>query len=305
MNLSKISALFRIKPKDFDALNYGQRAEIAEKIDKSDDILKSLMVFGSLPILKKISKMGKMKTITDGNIRVHCPVEHLNCVKHVIFVLKYCMKQMPMQHSRPIVVYLFPTDIKKRFGRGMVTPAMVNSAVAGWDYIIIYREEELLKVLMHEYIHFSRNDNFTGLSALSNRLQKRFPIDNRNSGILYNECWTETMATILYNRFLSDKLNIPFEELIEGEKRHSAQQVNKMLSMQNMTFNDFFNGKKQFKENTSAASYYIFKCWNLHNLDYFMANSRKPKLLGKIYETPLDISDVKWTGLSARMTQKM
>ena len=132
------------------------------------------------------------------------------------------------------------------------------------DYIVIYRMEELKKVLIHELIHLY---NLHGFMSPSNIEINNF-IKSTNPRFSIFEAYTETLAVLIYTYYYSKKNNEDFERLINEQLNFSFLQSAKILYNQKI-FNINNLGKKRINETTNATSYFILKCAILNNLNLY------------------------------------
>jgi hypothetical protein len=136
--------------------------------------------------------------------------------------------------------------------------------------IVIWRMEEIYKVLLHELIHYTGID----FSNKSDEMKKIFD-DNFNILGFDNvfESYTETLAVILNSVVISELLNISFDKIITYEIKFSLFQVAKICVFFGIKdFEDLFNKniKSKFIQSTSVCSYYIVKTLLLLNLNKFL-----------------------------------
>jgi hypothetical protein len=164
----------------------------------------------------------------------------------------------------------------------------VNTAVTNGQDIIIYREQELLKSVFHELIHFHQLDFRTippnSEKVILDYLKKTHNIAPNNEYLLY-ECITESLANILNNIYSRDtrnsNLNLKhFKANFIDELLFSTFQVAKILRICNynswaefalLDSNSFakHNTAKQFKQDSCVFSYYILKLYILLNIDEY------------------------------------
>jgi hypothetical protein len=88
---------------------------------------------------------------------------------------------------------------KKRMGKSTIGPMHVNSGFTSQDeYIFVYRNEEINKVLLHELIHYYKYDCVDiDLDNLGNAICKSFNIQS-SVPVRLNESVTESLTTIIY-----------------------------------------------------------------------------------------------------------
>ena len=206
-----------------------------------------------------------------------------NIVKRILFFNNFLnIDKLPSKFI------IFLTDKKKEIDDNLLLhmhfkTINVNTAVTNGQDIIIYREQELLKSIFHELIHFHNLDFRNIPNNIIQYLIKTHNIKSDNDYLLY-ECVTETMANILNNIFLSSNIK-EFIYNLENELLFSTLQVVKILKICGYkNWNEFSNldkidihsnklnnsnPKKQFKQDSCIMSYYILKYYIMMNLDIY------------------------------------
>lgn len=162
-----------------------------------------------------------------------------------------------------------------------LTSNNVNSGLNYGNNIIIFRKEELLKLLVHEIIHALDIDIKYENIKDKNKLLNKFCINKTN--VLINESYVETWATIinvflilyekktlnfdLFNTYLKDELQFG---LYQSSKLCKFYNINKFESIYkiNNTCNINMN------DNVNIFSYHIIKTVNLNNLKIFIEEFR-------------------------------
>lgn len=129
-------------------------------------------------------------------------------------------------------------------------------------HIVIYRQEECLKVLIHEMIHANHIDKHLRESKMS----KKFCV---NYEVLLNETFTETYANLLNIFFINIRLNGTKKDLnvlYENEVKYSIYIYSKILDYYKITsVYDFIKSKKDnkcktiFPQKTNVMAYYLLK----------------------------------------------
>ena len=116
--------------------------------------------------------------------------------------------------------------------------------------IVIYRQEELYKVLTHELLHFF------DVIPFSYELQSMYEniFTSLKNTINVNEGLVEVNALILNCYIVSKLKKLNFNELLQSEYKFSEKQISKLLYQQNVSFNDIINDDFVWKENTNAFS---------------------------------------------------
>ena len=124
-----------------------------------------------------------------------------NIIKRVLF-----MNYLLNNNNLPSRIDIYLTKFKKIIDyseNSTISSDSVNSAVTDGQDIVIFREEEALKCLMHELIHFHRLDkklyNFSLDNMEVNILMRRLKISH-NIDLDYNhrltEAYTECLASL-------------------------------------------------------------------------------------------------------------
>jgi len=136
-------------------------------------------------------------------------------------------------------------------------------------FVNIWRKEELIKVLVHELIHFHGFD-FNHMDHDYNKLQQ--VIDSKinvNGTDRCNESYTESLAILIYLCIMSKLLNIPFDTLFAMELKFLLFQVCKTIKyFKGSSIRDMF--RITFLQNTSVRSYFIIKLIILINFNRFV-----------------------------------
>lgn len=192
-------------------------------------------------------------------------------------------------------IIIFLTNLRKRFPSSFndeITEDNVNSGVTFFDkkhdHILIYRREEIFKVLLHELIHLYRLDFHSYDSKYDERVlatrkfclhQTNIPHNMANPLAMY-EGFTDTIACIgniiAYVLFQNNKTSLSqnalkqkIQELIQKEKRHYMEQASRILA--------FYRHRECVPENTHIFSYFFIKAYlfdNLQQLDKMMKENK-------------------------------
>lgn len=140
--------------------------------------------------------------------------------------------------------------------------------------INIWRNEELLKVLVHELLHcFHIDYEFFENDIIHNKIEyiikKKYKI---YENININESYIECLASYFNILFYIEENGGKFDELYKKELNFSLNQTYKILD--HYLINDFKNFSK-FKQKTSVFSYYIVKTALFNNLSNFLKFIKK------------------------------
>ena len=136
-------------------------------------------------------------------------------------------------------------------------------------FVNIWRKEELIKVLVHELIHFHGFD-FNHMDHNYDKLQNTIDTQINVNGIdRCNESYTESLAILIYLCVMSKLLNISFDVLFIMELKFLLFQVCKTIKyFKGSSIRDMF--RITFLQNTSVRSYFIIKLIILVNFDRFV-----------------------------------
>ena len=191
------------------------------------------------------------------------------------------------------IVHFYMTNQKKKFPKNKNTllgPNESNSGVTFSNFvesgeITIYRNEECLKVLIHELIHANFIDK--ELIFINEKLEKQFnSYFCTNYEILLNEAFTEAMATILNLFYIHITLKLNKKELDKmfiNELKYSIYIYSKIMIYYNIdNLNKIFNKNRDknlcksiFPQKTNIIAYYVFKPLILLNLNLFASMYEK------------------------------
>jgi hypothetical protein len=172
--------------------------------------------------------------------------------------------------------FLF-TDVKKTLPpkNELIGQDTLNTGYTIDNLIVVYREEEWLKVFIHECMHLFEYDGI--LRDKSELLYSLFPV---NKNILLNESYSEIWARILNCCMISVVNDIPVKILLKKESEFSKKQMIKILNHMNLTYNDLFNPTIVFHEKTNAFAYIVLGAILMNRPYEFMQWC-------KIHNTPL------------------
>jgi hypothetical protein len=250
---------------------------------------------------KKIDNLVYMFMYEKSLVKYHNKLENIGneIIKRILFFNEFLnIDKLPNKFI------IFLTDKKKEIDDYVIShihfkTINVNTAVTNGQDIIIYREQELLKSIFHELIHFHNLDFRNIPDTIIQYLIKTHNIKSDNEYLLY-ECVTETLANILNNIFLSSNIK-EFINNLQTEILFSTFQVAKILNIckykswdefsnldnsrvnMQMTHNKMINNNnsnphKHFKQDSCIMSYYILKYYIMMNLDIYFKTCLDTKL---------------------------
>ena len=204
-------------------------------------------------------------------------------IKDICLIIKTLKILFNRQNFHQHLTY-FSLSQKKEFpfknaGKIHLGPHECNSGLTyiNLGHIVIYRQEEFLKVLIHEMIHANHIDQH----LMNSNITKKFCV---NYDVLLNETFTETLANLLNIFFINIFLNGTKKNLnvlYENEVKYSIYIYSKILDYYKITsVYDFIKSKKDntcktiFPQKTNVMAYYLLKnILLIRNLD-FSSHSR-------------------------------
>lgn len=250
-----------------------------QKADKTDINIYDKYVTHIIAIIELICKLSISKN--------KCSRDGINIT---VFLTPY---KKEINYSKPFI--LGPSHANSGFCYGCISRGE----------IVIYREEEFVKVIIHELLHNFGIDiyiwNF--IKNVYNHSEKEYNLYNKfishfnlNKNIndeLYDiglqECYIEFFAEFLnvalfsynhsitcspYNNNMFSIYINNFETLMEYEKIHSLMQFVKILKYNNISLSDISSDIKKkynnYHETTHVFSYYLIKCLLIFDYDSFL-----------------------------------
>ena len=177
--------------------------------------------------------------------------------------------------SYPATLFLYLTPFKKMLPeQGTIIEELHANTAYTWkckpkNKIIVFRQEEWFKVLIHESFHFFNFEHFKNADETS--LKHCFPLYvPLYIGEAYGEFWARVLNCFYCAYFMdkqlsrkSDILN-HFYRFMYMETMFSCYQAAKVLKHINLTYEDLYSKtkeaierRKQYKEKTNVFCYYI------------------------------------------------
>lgn len=220
----------------------------------------------------------KTQYVYKNNIIYHmspnCVTKIPDLIQHM-FTIICIMKNLCKRERFQQIVFYYECDLPKIFPSkaGLISMDNINSAVtmvSEWKNgnIILYRKEEILKVLIHELIH----SNLSDWNLIISRHPKKYIFNKlfcTNYTIQINEAYTESMATMIYiyyknivNKGRLRELNIAFERELKYSNYICSKIFNhyKLNSIYDiMKKDDTGKCKAVFLQDSNLFSYYILK----------------------------------------------
>ena len=199
----------------------------------------------------------------------------------------------PTHCAQELNIFCFLTPFKKHLPKNqnnILSPEHCNSAVTTScikkGEICIYREEEFLKVLIHESFHIFGLD-FSNLPTqkINKSIKKIFPIESEfNIFEAYSETWASILNALFCAYSFLDKNEgeedfILYAEIcVQCEQIFSLFQCSKVLNFMGIEYKNLFERdvlsynmrKYLYREKTNVFSYYIIRSIIMFNLYKFL-----------------------------------
>jgi hypothetical protein len=181
--------------------------------------------------------------------------------QHHIFNIVNWISKYSKPKKLDLFIFLTPFNKIIKYKGQLLTRNEINSGVCYKykNWVQIFRSEELLKVLIHELLHYYDLD-INNTEWVDNIL----PINLPCNSLLLNEAITEAMAVILHTHYFCEVTKQDFKLLIKQEITYSKKMHDIILYHYNVkTFNDIFN----ICQYTNVISYYIIKYILIEDID--------------------------------------
>ena len=201
------------------------------------------------------------------------------------------------------IIKYFDTNNKKTFpktGNTILSPNEINSGLTILSHehngeIILYRKEEVFKVLIHELIHANAVDHKLIFSSNVKDFSNNFCV---NYIVLLNEAYTEASANILNLFFINiinhvkskvdlDKSKVDLDKMFNEELNYSSYIYSKIMNYYGLkSINDIIKKDNKcsvyFPQKTNVFSYYFLKFILLLHLNEMSVILKKQNNLLKI-----------------------
>ncbi|ADO67348.1 hypothetical protein crov314 [Cafeteria roenbergensis virus] len=246
---NKIQVNSEIKPF---LINFNNIETITIKKNNINNLIKSKFLPNE--IYKEISKYQNTYSTQMDNLLLFFYADNNYNIKRQIKFIKYfnginqffkSLTKKPFDKLIKISIYFSP--FKKFIKEEIISPININSGFTYNNNIIIFREEEWKKVLIHELIHVYGIDNYQfEVIPFINGLDMKY------------EALTEYIALIIHSQLISFISKTNFKTIIIDEIIFNIIQSNKILNHWKINkWNDF--KKKKIIVKSSPFSYFIFK----------------------------------------------
>ena len=217
-----------------------------------------------------------------------------NRIKKALRILRFLLFYVGSNNKvKKITINLYLTNIKKTLPKNQIKTLNEENCNSALTYacaeegeVLVFREEEWKKVLIHELFHSLCLD-FSGISylLLKDKIKDLLKV---KSDYEISEAYAEYWATILNSCFISfdiledkedyEKFGLYSEFCIQFERIFSLFQLVKILDYMGLRYKDLVSDGKMakslknilYKEETNVLAYYIIKGVLLFDYDKFL-----------------------------------
>lgn len=189
-----------------------------------------------------------------------------------------------------ISLLILPTNEEKQFPKHIKSSINAKHVNSGFSYmftrnsesncenidIVIYRTQELSKVIIHELLHVCKVHPFTYDNSIDDNLKHTFNINNGDKLNIF-EAYVEFWALWLHTALYSYNTNTTFTDNLKKEKFHSGLKLSYFASKYGIDkdIQVKWRFREIFKESTNAFSYYVIKFAFLQNIPKTLCFIRK------------------------------
>lgn len=184
----------------------------------------------------------------------------------LIYRLIVLIRKITM-NTRPIEINIINTTQRKEFTFPEILGTdNINSGFTEFgtnNRIVIYRNEEIYKIIVHELLHYYDIGISNEFNYLNNVNVECIKCNN-----YINEAIVEFHALLIYAKFIEYYAKISYKKIINIEYTFSILQIAKTLIFFNMHDSKCILKKNNcgyIKQQTSFFSYFIIKTLFLHN----------------------------------------
>ena len=231
-------------------------------------------------------------------------------VKKVFYFLRKEFEELRGRSIRIVLILSHKKKFVKKSSdhdRPIIGVNEINSAVCikntlGNEVdIIIYRIEDLPKVLIHESIHFLYRDlhgkefGHATIMSIEADIKRQYPSVS-HVNIMFNEAFTEAYAQYLYCKgaFTS----------IERQRDTSLHNVKKFLNLNNCETIEEFKLLKYYEEHSHPFAYILMSSALLHSDRFISWIEKKERASNLRMIVKESISSLKWKEAISKTTSK-
>ena len=189
--------------------------------------------------------------------------EHLQIMSRAVQTVLFM--QSVFDRKVDLIIHILlcdkPKVYEKRYGPP-AQPVLVNSGVTPDDStIIIFRKEEVLKVLVHELCHVLKVDARSQSWSIARALQDHLctVVGSFNP----TEAIAETVAQLLYSMLVAEWNHMSFQDVLQKQLDHGLMQSSKVL-MLNRVFSVQEMQTIPIAQKTYMLEYYVLRTAIMH-----------------------------------------
>lgn len=216
-------------------------------------------------IIQKFTNYQTAVSYNNNKIYIFNDIDDKNKINKIIDKIKLIINYLNnFVEIKGMKLYIILSDVKKNLinEKYLLNGDNINSGLCSYEYIYIWREEELFKVLIHEMIHFFKLDKHE--IAFKDYKNVLMILGNNNYNLNINETYTELLALIINSIIYTiikckDNRKQNFIENYKYEVINSYNNVVKVLKYYDINnFNELYT-KNNFNQETNVFSYIIIK----------------------------------------------
>ena len=217
-----------------------------------------------------------------------------NRIKKALRILRFLLFYVGTNNKvKKITINLYLTNIKKTLPKNQIKTLNEENCNSALTYacaeegeVLVFREEEWKKVLIHELFHSLCLD-FSGISylLLKDKIKDLLKV---KSDYEISEAYAEYWATILNSCFISfdilddkedyEQFGLYSEFCVQFERIFAMFQLVKVLDYMGLRYKDLVSDGRMakslknilYKEHTNVLAYYIIKTVLLYDYDKFL-----------------------------------
>jgi len=212
-----------------------------------------------------------------------------NYVDTIIMWFLVLNKYSSQKCSKIVTIYLYLTSLRKKLPNNKIAVLNSNNVNTAFTTscqynteIVIFRNEEWFKVLLHETFHsFGLDFSEMDTQECNKTILDIFKVSSKvNLYEAYAEFWAEIINSLFCSFFImKNKENfneflLNTEFFINVERTFSFFQMVKTLNFMGIKYVDLYSNSYQsqnlYKEQTSVLSYYIIKLILINNFQDFL-----------------------------------
>jgi len=246
-------------------------------------------------------------SLFDREVIIHFIVEHpepeyqielYNDYIEKILVWLYIINEYASKKcSKKLAIFLYFTSLKKQLPSSNIHILNQNNVNTAFTYtcpidseIVVFREEEWLKVLMHESFHnFALDFSDMNIQECTQHMLSIFKVNSKvNLFEAYTECWAEIMNAVFCSYYSLkigkekdsglDEFLSNWEFFINFERTYKFFQMIKTLEFMGLTYKDLYSTTSHsqwmrealYKEDSNILAYYIITTILMNNVQGFM-----------------------------------